>query len=521
MPYQSTSELPSAVRSKYQSRCQRAYLHAFNSVHARTGDEGRAAAAGHTAAQRCEGAKSMNTFRIYSGLLKAYEQDGRKMLRTTASSSVADLSKDEILPSAIHQMADRARNNLTIFLNHEYRVPEDVLGSVETATVVQRGVDNIGSPIFDLDFDLVVNESNPRALQTYAAIENGVQLGTSIGAIVRHATKKKDGGYRVDDIELLEASIVGIPANPRSWVHYAVKSLTTTVDNDEPEIDEEDDEPEETEVSKAAWAGGYESALPDSAFACSETRKYPHHSKSGAVDLPHLRAALSRVGDKSNDQCGKGHLLAHARKLGIGDRRTEKEFDEIVALGIIDTLIAAASATPDVETTDAEPDKTDATVVVEVEGQGRVWVDTSRKPQDAEDSTPENGLQDEDRGDAPTEPDNEQLGDTLTQGAVPEVTTADEVVAFATYSVEAGDLTSIVKALQGAIDQIELLRKKLDTAESERDNARENFEIAKAIVEKIAKLPIGPKATYRKAAEDFHQRFGGVYSDEFLQFLER
>lgn len=76
----------------------------------------------------------------------------------------------------------------------------------------------------------------------------------------------------------------------------------------------------------AEWSSSYVTSLPDSAFACPDSRKYPHHNKAGAVDLPHLRAALSRVGDPSNDQCGKAHLQRHARALGMGG---QKAFEEV------------------------------------------------------------------------------------------------------------------------------------------------------------------------------------------------
>lgn len=169
----------------------------------------------------------MKKFSIFTGLLKAYEDDtGKKRLRTTASSTIKDLVGDEIEPVAIERMAYKARGNLTIFLNHEYKVPEDVLGSTEAADVVDRGFDGDGNPVVDLDLDVAVNETNPRAVSTWEAIHSGVKLGTSIGAIVKSAKKKKDGGLKISELELLEASIVGIPANPRSWVQYAVKSLS-------------------------------------------------------------------------------------------------------------------------------------------------------------------------------------------------------------------------------------------------------------------------------------------------------
>jgi len=164
-------------------------------------------------------------FQILSGLLKAYEsEDGTPRLKTTASSTIQDHGKDRMFPSAISRMAETAKDNMTIFLNHSYEVPEDVLGSVENTEIRQAGSGPDGV-IYDLDFDVRVNATNPRALKTWEAIKAGVKLGTSIGAIVKDWEKNAEGGWDIKDVELLEASIVGIPANPRSWVHYAVKSL--------------------------------------------------------------------------------------------------------------------------------------------------------------------------------------------------------------------------------------------------------------------------------------------------------
>jgi hypothetical protein len=39
------------------------------------------------------------------------------------------------------------------------------------------------------------------------------------------AKRQKDGSYIIEHVDLLETSIVGIPANPRSWVEYAVKAI--------------------------------------------------------------------------------------------------------------------------------------------------------------------------------------------------------------------------------------------------------------------------------------------------------
>jgi len=216
------------------------------------------------------------TFKIYSGALKAFEADGKRRLKTVASSTIKDLAGDSMTVSAIQKMAESAKDRMTIFLNHSYDVPEDVFGTVEGVQVVQR------DEFVDLDFDISLNDVNPRAVQTWEAINKGTKLGTSIGAKILDGWQDKTtGGYVFDDVALLEASIVGIPANPRSWVEYAVKSLTeqptlktttvtpdagkatvwvdvdaegkvsTTVETDQPEGSKKRKKDEESEVIKA------------------------------------------------------------------------------------------------------------------------------------------------------------------------------------------------------------------------------------------------------------------------------
>lgn len=70
----------------------------------------------------------------------------------------------------------------------------------------------------------------------------------------------------------------------------------------------------------AEWTTAYINDLPDSSFACvqGDKRLYPHHDASGKLDMPHMRAAMSRMGDPNNDQCGKAHLMAHAKAEGMG-----------------------------------------------------------------------------------------------------------------------------------------------------------------------------------------------------------
>lgn len=72
-------------------------------------------------------------------------------------------------------------------------------------------------------------------------------------------------------------------------------------------------------VGKAVLTSRMRENLPDSAFACPEKRLYPIKHADGSWDLPHIRAALSRVADPNNDQCGKTNIMAAAKAAGIGE----------------------------------------------------------------------------------------------------------------------------------------------------------------------------------------------------------
>ena len=352
-------------------------------------------------------------FKIHTGLLKAYRSDdGKKRLRTTASSSVKDLQGDTILPEAIKSAAEQARGNLTIFLNHEYKVPEDVLGSTEGAEVLERGLDAEGHPVYDLDLDILVNESNPRANSTFDAIEAGVKLGTSIGALIPKggATKNKDGSYIIADLLLLEASIVGIPANPRSWVQYAVKALGG--------LDDMDDE---------------------------------------SVAEPVI-------------------------ELAVDEPIVEK-----------DEAIEASTIEADVEK--------DSVTLVSVTVQNQ---DAQEAPPSG--STPENAVLDE-----TADGDDAALGDDLTRSAEP--TEEPE-------STELDALSLSVTTLSKALTRIGELEKSLVEQKAVNADLNENLTAAMEIINRIKDLPLGRKATFASAVDDFSNRFP-MYDKEFRQFLEK
>ncbi len=168
-------------------------------------------------------------FKVFTGLLRAFQDDtGRMRLQGVASSTTRDLHGDTMLESALQDMEIAANGNLTIFLNHSYNVPEDVAGSVESAKMVRRGADGDGNPNYDLDMSSLINKANPRAVEAWQAIKDGTKLGLSIGALIPEGgavRNKKDGTLTIAHVSLLETSIVGIPANPRSWISQAVKAF--------------------------------------------------------------------------------------------------------------------------------------------------------------------------------------------------------------------------------------------------------------------------------------------------------
>lgn len=76
------------------------------------------------------------------------------------------------------------------------------------------------------------------------------------------------------------------------------------------------------------WSQARIARLPDAAFAAVETapdgrtvRHLPHHDETGAVDLAHLKAARSRLGQvqwlgPASEEVARRHLDEHWRDLG-------------------------------------------------------------------------------------------------------------------------------------------------------------------------------------------------------------
>ena len=275
-------------------------------------------------------------FKLYTNALKAFESpSGDHYVTGTTSSTIKDLHGDSMTMNALKSMEQTAKQNLTVFLNHNYEVPQDLFGSVKDARIVKRWDEEAGQEVYDLDIDIRVvgEDENPLAMKTYRAIKRGVKLGLSIGARVNKVQKAKDAmgedTYIIDEVALLESSVVGIPANQRSYLQNALKSLRGGA-----ERSEEDD-----------LSGGYEDAKAASKFAVGDMVSWGSSGgrargkivkvvRTGTVSIPDSSftitaeendpAVLIRVydGDKPTDRI-VGHKMSTLRAT--------KSFDDVVA----------------------------------------------------------------------------------------------------------------------------------------------------------------------------------------------
>lgn len=399
-------------------------------------------------------------FKLYTGGLEAIESEGRKRFKTVASSSIVDRQGDQFTLKALESMAATASTGMTIYLNHSYKVPEDVLGTTATAKLQQRG------EVWDLDLGIDVLESNPRAIQTWEAIRSGTQLGCSVGALVKNAWREKDGTVTIDEVDLLEASIVGIPANPRSWVERAIKSLA--------ENTTETDEGEEPSIVTGT--------LPINPYAHSITSAT---SSNAAFETTNVQ--LGTIQPPVLHSVEPDPLLSPEVASGKADEVVEQE---------------APADKPAAESVDS-----DNYAKVETPGLNPVEAKDAPKEsdQEAHKSTPES---------------------VETDGADedPAVKTSSIAVELVpTVSAEFGSLVDLLKKTTTELVESKKALGERDARitvlQLELGNANTQVAAAIAAVEKIAATPLGTRTSFAYQIKDFREKFAGVYSDDFLKLL--
>jgi len=164
-------------------------------------------------------------FRFHTGQVEIFtKQDGQgnemRFLRGVASDDKIDRHGERFSKNALARMAETAKANLTLFGDH-FHSWENTLGRVVEAAINPQGQ-------FEVVFQLEGEEAQPKIRQLWAKLKGKTKLALSVGGRILKTFIEDAGGRQVrvlDDIELLEVSIVGIPANPRTWVEAIVKSL--------------------------------------------------------------------------------------------------------------------------------------------------------------------------------------------------------------------------------------------------------------------------------------------------------
>lgn len=471
--------------------------------------------------------------------------DGKRRFKMVMSSTIVDEGKDEIKPSALRDLEQSFRRGLNIFTDHEHKV-DNVFGRSDTAQIMDSGLKDAksGAPIFDLHVAGVVNEPNPRMVQLADSIDGGyVTFGSSIGARVTEHQRNKAGGMDIYHLDAKEGSLVGIPMNQRSWTYKSsllgkavnaaerlgdssfleddedeegdpqvieAKALDTTEgdalirqDLDGPKEkaakcptcgmghDAEDcpDDYHKSFSTKGDLSSAARNDLSDSEFACPEKRKYPIN------DAAHVRAALSRIADPSNDQCGRDKILAAARKMGIGDHKAMSDealviwaAKEFPADQIVDDTFIIKSEADEVSTAieTAESDDAAASTSPEIADGQESGSAAAESPE-----TPE------------TASDDEEAGEDTSKAFVFE--TADVV----TLAMKARDLATAINARDEEIVALKTERDRL---------ASDNAELTQ-VVEKMLKLPLRSKtAGY---VEDLSKRLPDFLAPEVKDFLTK
>lgn len=147
-------------------------------------------------------------FRIYSNITKSQSSENNKddndssplILEGIASTTGIDLDGDYMTESCIESLKEQALE-CNIHCDHQYGL-SDVIGTV--------------TEVIETDDDTLKIRFN--VLDKYRAeiedyLDNGINLGLSIGGTVTDYTPLKDGGWQVNEMTLHEISLTPLPAN--------------------------------------------------------------------------------------------------------------------------------------------------------------------------------------------------------------------------------------------------------------------------------------------------------------------
>jgi HK97 family phage prohead protease len=145
------------------------------------------------------------TFKVYSSTFEKSEKDGRRLIRGYASTSTMDLEREIISRKALEKARNDLLKNHTVFIEHNHSA------LMACGKVVDCILDDKG---------LLITVELSRAKfvdDIFVLCQENILNSFSIGGIVvdGHDERGEDGKsyYVIDEILILEVSIVGIPCN--------------------------------------------------------------------------------------------------------------------------------------------------------------------------------------------------------------------------------------------------------------------------------------------------------------------
>lgn len=234
------------------------------------------------------------------------------------SSTERDLEGDTMSIHALNDMT-KAPANLTVWLNHDYTLPDSIFGSIVGAPkIVHQG------GVADLHLAVDVELDNPAAARVKRYIDNGRRLGCSIGCMVtKFEVPDEDDGEQwfqnpiiIHGVRVVEYSVVGVPANQRSWVENAIRGVFTRTLH-----------PKLAPAMKSLWPRAYKEAFEAkerAEEACSYFEQQPARVSSGRrIDwYPEKKMFLFSAGDTNRFMAREEvqqYMAKDVQLIGAGD----------------------------------------------------------------------------------------------------------------------------------------------------------------------------------------------------------
>lgn len=176
-----------------------------------------------------EAGEELADFHLATSAMEIGTWKGAPVVNMIGSSTVRDMHGDMVLESALTDMASKAGPGLVLWLNHDYTLPDSVFGSLIKSPNI-----TVADGIADLHITSDVEMENKKATDTYKMIQKGRRFGCSVGmrvdaAEIDEAYYEETGllALQISKVTPVEWSVVGVPANQRSWVENALLGVYT------------------------------------------------------------------------------------------------------------------------------------------------------------------------------------------------------------------------------------------------------------------------------------------------------